>query len=157
MQHDRRLWQLAAMLMVAGSFASLVWLALPGSDLSFNDPVTPLLVVVLPPLIILFVPLLAWSDLELGWKREAKGELERLLAQKHDGSMARRARRVPDRAARVRHGDSVPPLQSGGEDVGLDRLVRLKHQGDLAGRATAADATSGDSYRITAGKPPPHG
>ena len=64
---------------------------------------------------------------------EAVQTVPHLLEQKHEGSLALRAQRIPDRVARVRHTDSVFSHRAETpEDTGLDRLVRIKRQGDLA-------------------------
>lgn len=135
MRLSRRLWQVATLLMTAGLLASLAWLVAPIWQ-EFDDPVTVVVGFVLGPLLVLLIPLIAFGSLDLGEMRQAKGELERLLEQKQEGSLAQRARRVPDRSARVPHADSAPQAQDGA-DVGLDRLVRLKRQGDLASRPPA--------------------
>jgi hypothetical protein len=117
-------------IVLAACLAAGAWLAIPlGEALGSSDIVTFVVVVVVPPLVMLIGALVA--ALDLGESRPASGELERLLQQKQDGSLTERARRVPDRGARVRHRSaSLPPASN---EVGLERLLRLKREGGLAG------------------------
>jgi hypothetical protein len=145
MRLSQRLWQVAALLMTAGLLASLAWLVAPiWQERGVDDSITVVVGVLLGPLLVLLVPLIAFS-LDLGEMRQAKGELERLLEQKQEGGLSQRARRVPDRSARVPHADSAPTAQDDA-DFGLDRLVRLKRQGDLATRPSATQAGTRDEF-----------
>lgn len=133
MQFGQRSAILLALLMVV-SAAGITLLFLPEArEIFAADPITSLVLIIFTPLMLLLLPYAARATLEMGESTAAKGELERLLQDKQDGTLTRKARRVPDRSARLGPRGPGPiggQLPSDAESA-LGRLVFLKRHGRL--------------------------
>jgi hypothetical protein len=87
-------------------------------------------VLVAPPLLLLFVVLLARWQCEVGGRARTGGELDRLLQCKRTGLLRRTAQRIRGRhvaaTGRSRHVLQIP---CSAPAEGMDRLVQKKHSG----------------------------
>jgi hypothetical protein len=131
----RGCWLLLTMLLVSVTLAAVAQeQRLPGIVVDFyrSAIAAPKMVTVLvaPPLLLLFVVLVARWQCDVGGRSRSSEELDRLLQCKRTGFLRRAVQRIRGRhaavAGRSSHVLQIPcPLPA----EGMDRLVQKKHSG----------------------------
>jgi hypothetical protein len=102
-----------------------------GSNMA--DPFIPLLVLLLPPLVQIFIMVAARFALESGDPARPSVELDHLLALKRVGTLVMGSPKIPDSSARSQplvESHKVADIHGEAWDDGLEHLVQLKRKRD---------------------------
>src|SRR5262245_18649866 len=142
MRPGRRAWLGAGVLLAAGIAVMVGARVVPPAvfalvvPLSCDETSGTLSVLLVWPLTVLLLVVLVFGSVDLGPSAPGRGELERLVHQKHRGTLLHRSQRVRENAARTgrRTADTGRPFASGrspGDSPRhvLTRLVQLKRRG----------------------------